>query len=182
MALEKKPVPGFENEYYLDPEEMTVVNKRTGRALTPTKDGAGYAEVQLWKHNRGTHKTLHRMFAEAYIPNPDGLPDVNHKDEDTMNYDLDNLEWCTKSYNQNYGSANERRGRAISDAKRGKPRPWNSGRKRRPVVATNGWGEEIRFASGREAARELGLRQSGITYVLSGKQQTTGGYRFRYDD
>ncbi len=180
--MEKKPVPGYEEEYYLDPVSMKVINRRTGRALKPMKDGAGYAEVQLYKHNKREHKLVHRMFAEAYIPNPDGLPDINHKDENPMNYALDNLEWCTKSYNQNYGTANERRGKAISVANRGKPHTWNSGKKRRPVVATNGWGEEVRFASGREAARELGLRQSGITYVLSGKQKTTGGYRFRYDD
>lgn len=182
MDLRNTPVPGFENEYYLDPVEMKVVNRRTGRALKPTKDGAGYAEVQLWKNNKGTHKMLHRMFAEAYIPNPNNYPCINHKDEDPMNYSLDNLEWCTQSYNQKYGTANARRGPAISKANRGQPRPWDSGTKRRPVIATNGWGEETRFISGREAARQLGVRQSGITYVLSGKQKTTGGYRFRYDD
>lgn len=50
----------------------------------------------------------------------------------------------------------------------------------RPVVARNGWGEERIFNSGREAARVLGLRQSGVNYCLTGQRQTTGGYRFRY--
>ena len=68
MKLEPKPVPGYENNYYLDPENMTVVNSKTGRVLKPRKDGAGYAEVQLWRNNKGTHKRLHRLFAEAYIP------------------------------------------------------------------------------------------------------------------
>lgn len=182
MSLDKKPVPGYEGRYYLDPDRMQVVNQKTGRPLKPRPDGGGYAEVQLWKNNKGKHERLHRLFAEAYIPNPDGLPEVNHKDEDPMNWNLDNLEWCTRSYNQNYGTVNRRRGSAISEANKGKPRTWNSGRKRRPVIAVNGWGEETRFSSGREAARELGIRQSGIAYVLSGKQKTSGGYSFRYDD
>ena len=55
-------------------------------------------------------------------------------------------------------------------------------KRNKPVVAINGWGEEIWFPSGREAARQLGIRQSGITYVLSGQRKTTNGYRFRYAD
>lgn len=181
MKLEPKPIPGFEDRYYLDPDIMRVVNKKTGRPLKPTKDGSGYAEVQLWKNNKGTHKTMHRLFAEAYIPNPDNLPDINHKDENTMNFELDNLEWCTKSYNQNYGTINERRGPKTSAKLRGRERPIGSGRPAKPVIVTDPWGNETRYPSGREAARQLGIRQSGITGVLSGERKTTHGLRVRYE-
>lgn len=58
----------------------------------------------------------------------------------------------------------------------------NSGLKARPVIAINGWGKETWFPSGREAARQLGIQQSGVTYVLSGQRKKAGGYRFRYAD
>ena len=180
MDLERKPILGYEDNYYLDPENMQVVNKKTGRPLKPQKGNDGYAQVQLWKNNKGKHKSLHRLFAEAYIPNPNNLPCINHKDEDTMNYDLDNLEWCDQSYNQNYGTANARRGPKISEKLKGRARPIGAGRKPRPVIATDGRGNETCYPSGREAARQLAMRQSGITYVLSGERKTAGGYRFRY--
>lgn len=66
------------------------------------------------------------------------------------------------------------------EPKTGKTREWDSGLKKKPVVAIDGWGNETVFPSGREAARQLGVNQSGITYVLSGKRKTSGGYRFRY--
>lgn len=180
MRLECKPVPGFEDRYYLDPSIMRVVNLKTGRPLKPYPDGAGYPNVSLWRNNHGVHKTMHRLFAEAYIPNPHNYPDINHKDEDITNFNLDNLEWCTQSYNQRYGTANERRGLKISAALKGKPRSWVAELKSKPVVAINGWGDEIYFSSGREAARELDLDQSSIVKVLTGKRRIAGGYRFEY--
>lgn len=180
MKLERKPVPDFEDRYYLDPEIMRVVNVKTGRPLKPCKDGAGYAEVQLWRHNKGTHKTLHKLFAEAYIPNPDGLPEVNHKDENPMNFALDNLEWCTHPYNQNYGTINTRRGSKISAAMKGKPKPWVAEQKGKPIVSINEDGDETQYPSIREAARQLLIDQSSITAVLHGRRKTAGGRKFRY--
>lgn len=66
--------------------------------------------------------------------------------------------------------------------KKGEKRGWSAGRKPRPVIAISPWGVETRYSSGREAARELGLRQSGIAYVLSGARKSTGHYRFKYAD
>lgn len=178
--LDYEDVPGFEDNYYLDPFELTVVNKKTGHVLKPHIDNSGYPAVKLYKHNKGTHKYLHRLFAEAYIPNPNDYPCVNHKDEDTTNYELDNLEWCTQSYNQTYGTANERRGPKISEAIRGRPRPWVSERLGKPIIAIDGFGKEQYFPSAREAGRQLGIDQSHITSVLRGRRKTACGYRFRY--
>lgn len=181
MRLDKKPVPGYEDNYYLDPENMVVVNKKTGRSLKTQRDGAGYAEVQLWKNNKGQHRPLHRLFAEAYIPNPDNLPCINHKDEDPMNYSLDNLEWCTQSYNQKYGTANDRRGPKISAASKGKPKPWVAEQKGKPIVAIDPFGDRTSYPSAREAGRQLGIDQSHITSVLRGRRRMACGYTFQYD-
>lgn len=72
---EQKPIPGYEEQYFLDPNTMSVVNKKTGRPLKTRTDKDGYVEVQLWKNNKRKHKILHRLFAEAYLPNPSNLPD-----------------------------------------------------------------------------------------------------------
>ena len=53
-------------------------------------------------------KKIHRLVAQAFLPNPDNLPMINHKDEDKTNNRVDNLEWCTAKYNANYGTIQER--------------------------------------------------------------------------
>ena len=182
MKFDKKPIPGYEGKYHLDPENMSVVNTKTGRILKVQHSKLGYAHVQLWKNNVGKHKDLHRMFAEAYIPNPLGLPEVNHKDENPRNCSLDNLEWCDHKYNMNYGTANERRSINISRAMKGKSKPWVAEAKGKPVYAIDPWGNETWYPSGREAARLLGLDRSSVTDILSGRRKTARGYRFRYAD
>lgn len=70
----------------------------------------GYAMVTLYAApNIGRKVKVHRLVAEAFIPNPDNLPIINHKDEDRTNNSVDNLEWCTKAYNNAYNGAYERR-------------------------------------------------------------------------
>ena len=64
--------------------------------------------IQLYKDGRYHHYGVHRLVALAFIPNPDNLPQVNHKDEDKTNNNVDNLEWCTAKYNSNYGTKNQR--------------------------------------------------------------------------
>ena len=65
----------------------------------------GYATTYLYKNNNKTSFSVHRLVAEAFIPNPDSLPQVNHKDENKLNNCVDNLEWCTSKYNVNYSVA-----------------------------------------------------------------------------
>ncbi len=79
---------------------------KPGVILSESDNGNGYKKVQLYKN--GSHKIfyIHRLVAEAFIANPDNLPQVNHKDEDKSNNCVDNLEWCTNEYNSNYGNHN----------------------------------------------------------------------------
>lgn len=83
-----------------------VVGKK-GHLLKIRKDSWGYCVVGI-SHNNSTHTLLvHRAVAEAFIPNPNDLPQINHIDEEKSNNHVDNLEWCTASYNSSYGSRND---------------------------------------------------------------------------
>lgn len=79
-----------------------------GRLIKPSIGKGGYKYVKL--HTNGSYKTyaVHRLVAFAFIPNPNNLPQVNHKDENPSNNNVDNLEWCTAEYNVNYGTRTKR--------------------------------------------------------------------------
>lgn len=68
----------------------------------------GYYYVNLSKNAKVNRQYVHRLVAQAFIPNPDNLLEVNHKDENPKNNNLENLEWCTHAYNNTYGTKIER--------------------------------------------------------------------------
>lgn len=113
MIEEWRPVPGYEGLYEvssygrvrsLDRYVKTCYGSyrlHKGKVLSPGIRPDGYLVVSLqYRMFR-----VHRLVAEAFIPNPDNLPQVNHKDEDKSNNRFDNLEWCDSKYNNNYGTA-----------------------------------------------------------------------------
>ena len=71
-------------------------------------NSSGYLLVNLCKDGKVKKFTVHRLVAEAFIDNPYNLPQVNHRDENKLNNNVDNLEWCTNEYNINYGTRTER--------------------------------------------------------------------------
>lgn len=91
---------------------------KKGRLLKLFKDSNGYFYVQLSKDGKTKHASVHRLVALAFIPNINNLPQVNHKDENKENNRIDNLEWCTHEYNQNYGTKNERASKKRKGTKR----------------------------------------------------------------
>lgn len=79
-----------------------------GKILKAQTHHCGYLEITLHKDGkRNTHK-VHRLVAEAFLPNPDNLPCINHKDEIPYHNNVDNLEYCTQKYNINYGTRTQR--------------------------------------------------------------------------
>lgn len=74
-----------------------------GKILKGGDNGLGYKFVYLKKDGINNNRYVHRLVAETFIPRPEGLYEVNHKDEDKSNNSVENLEWCDHKYNMNYG-------------------------------------------------------------------------------
>ena len=91
--------------HYSVNEEGQVFNNKTGRKLKQSIK-KGYCMVYLYNENGRKSFLVHRLVASAFIPNSDNLPEVNHKDENPLNNNVNNLEWCTSLYNSNYGTHN----------------------------------------------------------------------------
>lgn len=165
-----KDIEGYEGVYHVS-NLGRAKRVTTGRILKSGKDRGGYLQVDLCKN--GKHKThrIHRLVAQAFIPNPENKPEVNHIDENKTNNMVSNLEWMTAKENSNHGTRNERMAKAISKS--------NS----IPIIATNiKTGESTELYGTSECARQLGLNQSNITSVLKGRRETVGGYTFQYKE
>ena len=111
---------------------------------------------------------LHRIVAEAFLPNPEGKPQVNHKDEDPENNRADNLEWATAEENTNYGSRTAR-----AAAKNGS---------KTPIIQIDPKTLEAvaEYPGQSAAARATGISLASINACLRGKQRRAGGYLWRY--
>ncbi len=137
--------------------------RRTGleKNLKFDKDNHGYLYVILCKNNERKTFRVHRLVAQAFIDNPNNYPQVNHKDENKLNNTVKNLEYCSSSYNNNYGTRNERVGNVLS--------------KSLYCFETTKYYKSIT-----EVSKDLNLYKSNIVSVLKGRQKRTGGYTFRY--
>ena len=105
-----KDVSGFDKDYQISNFGDVRIKKSDGsfKQLKPTKFGKGYLHINLVKDGKQKSFQIHRLVAEAFVPNPKNLPIINHKDENPLNNCANNLEWCTYSYNINYGTRLER--------------------------------------------------------------------------
>ena len=131
-----------------------------------------YYKVRLSDGNGNNRSLLvHRIVAEAFLPNQDGLPYVNHKDEDSQNNRVENLEWCTQKYNCNYGTHNARMAKTISE----------TAYQRRSVVQLSLDGKYIKtFPSIKDAADELCIQRASISICCRKPNRTGRGYRWMY--
>lgn len=87
------------NNNYLVSDTGEIYSKRFNKKLIPKRNWDGYFRVQIWKDNKCKFVSWHRVIAETFIPNPNNLPCVNHKDGNKQNNCVENLEWCTQKEN-----------------------------------------------------------------------------------
>ena len=150
-----KEILGYEGLYEVS-NLGRVRNMRTGRILKPGPDKDGYLLVGLYKSGVRTTNKIHRLVGQAFLPNPQNLPQINHKDEDETNNAVSNLEWCDNKYNNNYSHA-------------------------KPILQYDKTGNFIReWPSARKIEEETGIYNPNISKCCLGKLKTSGGYIWKF--
>lgn len=172
-----KDVVGYEGLYMVSSHgRMWSVRRRTptvgnvigGCIITSRIDKRGRIYITLrGKDGRMRNAVTARLVAEAFIPNPDNLPQVNHKDENPLNNHVSNLEWCTAKYNCNYGTRIQR----IIEPQR------------MPIIQYSMSGDFIQeHISINDAARSLGVSAGHICSVCNGKRKSAYGFLWKFKD
>ena len=158
------PIKGFENIYEVS-DQGRVRSLKFGkeRILKPGKIQNGYLKVNLWKNGEMKQCKVHRLVAQTFIPNPDNLPQVNHKDENKTNNSVQNLEWCDQKYNINYGTRTDRCSK--------------------PVLQYTKSGELVgEWKSATDVQRTLGYFGTYISACCNGKLKSSYNFIWKFKD
>ena len=160
-----KAISGYEGLYQVSNlgRVKSLGNNKTrkDKILKPVNNNHGYLHVRLCKDGNMKHTLVHRLVAEAFIPNPNNLATVNHKDEVKTNNVASNLEWMSREDNVAYSQPHlTKRSVHMFDKSTGE------------LLAT--------FPSTHEAERVTGIYHSNISKCCNGKFKSAGGYIWRY--
>ena len=155
-----KKIDGYEN--YSVSNMGRVRNDRTMRLLRPILGGYGYYKVNLSPGPRTVD--IHRLVAESFLPNNQGLPQVNHINEDKTDNRVENLEWCTAKHNINHGTHNERSLRN------------RTGKYAQKMCVVDG----VKYISVSDAARKLDIHVGSLHNALRGGKPSFKGYTIGY--
>lgn len=157
-----KDIDGYNGKYRISNLGRVISYNRNkeGVFLTPCDNNNGYQYVSL---GRGVENRqyIHRLVAQAFIPNPNNMPEINHCDENPKNNCVENLEWCTHKYNINYGSHNDKLCKQVNQYTKD--------------------GEFIKtWRSIKDASSFYGITH--IWDCCQGKRKTAGGYVWKYNN
>lgn len=157
-----KDIAGYEGKYQVSNRgRVKSLNyNRTGqeRILKVGNVGNGYLGVILYKNGKIKRCKIHRLVTTAFIPNPDNLPEVNHKDKNKTNNCVDNLEWCTTQYNIDYSKSKQ-------------------------VIGIHKvTGLILEFSSTMEAERITNIPNGNISKCCKGRRKSAGGYIWMYTE
>ena len=177
-----KDVKGYEGLYQVsnfgNVRSLRYRNKYETHNLTPKCNNCGRLWVELTPRKGRKCMLVHRLVAEAFIPNPFGLPQINHIDENPKNNAVSNLEWCT-------GEENRRKYRE-NHPDIGKPPVKNysekyKNRQQMPIIQETKDGNFVKYWSNSvEVRHTVGWNDCHITQCCEGKRKTAYGYTWRY--
>ena len=158
------------------------------KILRTRKNGYGYVLITLNQAGKSKTYTVHRLVASAFLDNSDNLPEVNHKDEDKQNNCADNLEYCSRSYNNTYNGRAKKAGKKASEKLKGRKQSEECIKKRaeklsKPIIGIDRvTGLIVEFQSAHEVERQLGIAQQSICACCKGKQKTAGNFYWMYSN
>lgn len=168
-----KQIPGYEDRYEISNlgRVRSFVQSKGGKIIFGSPSKKGYIIIKLYnKFHKSKTYPIHRLVAQSFIPNPENLPQVNHKDENKENNSVNNLEWCTNEYNATYGTKISR----VAEKLRCCP----STSKRVYSIDSNG--VKRFFESIGEAERQTGPFHGNIVRALKGRRPSCGGFKWCY--
>ena len=167
-----KDVEGFEDLYSIS-DTGKVLSKRSGRIRKTSVNNSGHECIRIYKNKKQYNFTIHRLVAMTFIPNPLSLKEINHIDENKLNNNVQNLEWCTRKYNQEYsGNIKKFVNAGAAAVKRIRSKK---------VVQYTLDGEFIKeWLSAREAEAALGIARTGIGKCCLGQYKQCGGYLWSF--
>ena len=152
-----------------------------GRELKPQKrfkngkfEEGGHLRVSLTKDGKTKKFFIHRLVAEAFIPNPNNFPIINHLDENPQNNNANNLEWCSYKHNSNYGTGKERAVKHTDFRAR-------SEKYYKKVYQYTTDGKLVKIWNSRKEASEAGYTGTCITRCAQGKRRTHKGYVWSFE-
>lgn len=153
--------------------------RRTGQVmvLKPRKNNWGYLQVILCKDGKQKTCTVHRLVAIAFIPNPDNLPCINHKDENKENNCVENLEWCSVAYNNTYANRHKKVAEKLCGILTNR-----ADQSKRVAQYTLGGVLVAIYPSIMEAARQTGFSQGNISNCCLVRYKQAYGYIWCYID
>ena len=161
-----KDVIGYEGLYQVsDLGRVRSLKYKKVQVLMPRFNNRGHLTVRLYLNGKGRNVYIHRLVAEAFIPNPSVFPVVNHKDENPVNNAARNLEWCTQKYNVNYGTCTARM----------------AAKHLKVVLQYDKSGNLVKeWPSAKEVERQMGFARSNISTCCLGKRRYAYGYVWKF--
>lgn len=176
IKLGYRDIGGYEGHYMVDTKGNVFSLKRK-KIMTPCKSNNGYMQVHLSIDGVMKSHKIHRLVAKTFIPNPYNLPQVNHKDEDKTNNCVENLEWCTQSYNMNYNDGQKRRASSRDYEEISKKR---SEVQSKEVTQYDFDGRIVAIWRNAYVAEEHGYNRTMINQCCLGNKKSHKGYVWKY--
>lgn len=165
-------IPGF--PWYMVNRAGVIFSKKKNRPLKQRLTKFGYLKVCLYRGGERVEMMAHRAVALTFLENPDNLPQINHKNENRTDNRVDNLEWCTPSYNINYGNRNKTVSEKLTRIK-----TETVGRKIMQISPETG--DVVRvWDSTHQIERETGIPHSNIYACCTGRRKTRNGFLWKY--
>lgn len=185
-----RDIKGYEEKYQISNlgRVKSLSFNKTGekKLLKPHDNGNGYLTVCLWKDNRYKHKYIHRLVAEAFLPNPENKPCIDHINTNRDDNRIENLRWCTYSENLMNPITNKKSSETHREIYQGNNNPnyGNRGKSNTlsiPILQLDLFGNIIKLWYGaKETERENNFDASTITKCCKGKKLTHKGFRWVY--